>query len=105
MADRPRKHLSIEGLLREARRVFTQVPDAPGQAIPLVDYLMSGFLIDQIQQRGCRLFRAAVTAAKSKTRFWRKLRTRFDLCLIPDWETLYRSIITPLPLPLGANTS
>ena len=43
-----RKHLSMEGLLREARRVFTQVPDEPGQAIPLVDHLMSGLAL------GCR---------------------------------------------------
>jgi hypothetical protein len=40
-----RNHLSIEGLLREARRVFAQVPDAPGHAIPLVDYLMSGLAL------------------------------------------------------------
>ena len=40
-----RKHLSAEGLLREARRVFAQVPDAPGQEIPLVDYLMSGLAL------------------------------------------------------------
>jgi hypothetical protein len=46
-----------------------------------------------------------VTAAKSKIRFWRQLRTRFDLCLIPDWETLYRSIVTPPRLPLDADTS
>jgi hypothetical protein len=71
----------------------------------LMHLMMLAFLIDQIQQRGCRLFQAAMTAAKSKTRFWRQLRTRFDLCLIPDWETLYRSIITPRPLPLGVDTS
>lgn len=71
----------------------------------LMHLMMLAFLIDQIQQRCCRLFQAAVTAAKSKTRFWRKLRTRFDLCLIPDWETLYRSIITLRPLPLGVDTS
>jgi hypothetical protein len=52
----------------------------------LMHLMMLAFLIDQIQQRGCRLFQAAVTAAKSKTRFWRQLRTRFDLCLIPDWD-------------------
>jgi hypothetical protein len=40
-----RKHLSAEGLLREARRVFAHVPDAPGQEIPLVDYLMSGLAL------------------------------------------------------------
>ncbi len=71
----------------------------------LMHLMMLAFLIDQIQQRCCRLFQTAVTAAKSKTRFWRKLRTRFDLCLIPDWETLYRSIIIPPSLPLGADTS
>jgi hypothetical protein len=62
---------------------------------------MRAFLIDQIHQRCCRLFQAAVTAAKSKTRLWRKLRTRFDLCLIPDWEALYRSNIRPPQIALG----
>jgi hypothetical protein len=71
----------------------------------LMHLMMLAFLIDQIQQRCCRLFQAAVTAARSKARFWRKLRTRFDLCLIPDWATLYRSIIAPPQLPLGHNTS
>jgi hypothetical protein len=50
--------------------------------------MMLAFLIDQIQQHCCRLFQAAVAAAKSKTRLWRKLRNRFDLCLIPSWEVL-----------------
>jgi len=71
----------------------------------LMHLMMLAFLIDQIQQHCCRLFQAAVTAAKSKTRLWRKLRNRFDLCLIPDWETLYRSIIAPPPLVLGHDTS
>lgn len=71
----------------------------------LMHLMMLAFLIDQMQQRCCRLFQAAVTAAHGKARFWRKLRTRFDLCLIPDWETLYRSIIAPPLIPLGANTS
>jgi hypothetical protein len=62
--------------------------------------MMLAFLIDQIQQHGCRLFQAALPAAQGKTRLWRKLRSRFDLCLIPDWETLYRSIIQPPLLPL-----
>jgi hypothetical protein len=47
------------------------------------------FLSDQIQQRCCRLFQAALTAAKSKTQPRRKLRNRFDLCLIPNWEVFY----------------
>jgi hypothetical protein len=71
----------------------------------LMHLMMLAFLIDQIQQRCCRLFQSALSAAKSKTRLWQKLRSRFDLCLIPDWETLYRSIITPPQIALGQNTS
>ena len=71
----------------------------------LMHLMMLAFLIDQIQQHGCRLFQAALTAARGKARLWRKLRSRFDLCLIPDWETLYRSIIQPPLLPLPHDTS
>jgi hypothetical protein len=71
----------------------------------LMHLMMLAFLIDQIQQRCCRLFQAALTAAKSKTRLWRKLRNRFDLCLIPDWGVLYRSIIDPPRRPLPHDTS
>lgn len=71
----------------------------------LMHLMMLAFLIDQIQQRSCGLFQAALTAAKSKTRLWRKLRSRFDLCLIPDWDTLYHSIIQPPLLPLVHDTS
>jgi len=71
----------------------------------LMHLMMLAFLIDQIQQRCCRLFQVAVAVAETKTRFWRKLRNRFDLCLIPDWETLYRSIIRPPPIELGYDTS
>jgi hypothetical protein len=71
----------------------------------LMHLMMLAFLIDQIQQRCCRLFQAALTAAKSKTRLWRKLRNRFDLCLIPSWEVLYQSIIQPPRLPLPHDTS
>jgi hypothetical protein len=71
----------------------------------LMHLMMLAFLIDQIQQRCCRLFQTALAAAKSKARLWRKLRNRFDLCLIPDWETLYRSIIAPPQIALGYDTS
>jgi hypothetical protein len=67
--------------------------------------MMLAFLIDQIQQRCCRLFQSAVKAADGKTRFWRLLRSFFDICLIPDWETLYRSIIHPPAIPLVCDTS
>lgn len=40
-----RHDLSVEGLLRTARRVFAQRPDAPGHDIALVDHLMSGLAL------------------------------------------------------------
>ena len=71
----------------------------------LMHLMMLAFLIDQIQQRCCRLFQAALQAAETKSRLWRKLRSRFDLCLIERWEALYRSIIDPPRLPLNPDTS
>jgi len=71
----------------------------------LMHLMMLAFLVDQIQQHSCRLFQTAVTAAQGKGRFWFKLRARFDLCQIPDWETLYRSIIQPPAIPLVCDTS
>jgi hypothetical protein len=38
----------------------------------------------RLPRQRSRLFQGAVTAAKSKTRPWRKLRNPFDLCLIPS---------------------
>ena len=71
----------------------------------LMHLMMLAFLIDQIQQRSCRLFQSAVKAAGGKPRFWRLLRSYFDICLIPDWETLYRSIIHQPAIPLICDTS
>jgi len=71
----------------------------------LMHLMMLAFLIDQIQQRCCRLFQAAWTAAKSKIRLWRKLRNRFDLCLIPSWEVLNRSLIQPPQIALVLDTT
>jgi len=47
------------------------------------------FLIDQVQQRCCGLFRAALARAKRKTRFWEKLRWYFLECSIDSWEGLF----------------
>jgi hypothetical protein len=71
----------------------------------LMHLMMLAFLIDQIQQRCCRLFQTAVTAARSKTRFWHLLRSFFDGFLVPDWETLYNSIIHRPAIPLICDTS
>lgn len=71
----------------------------------LMHLMMLTLLIDQIQWRRCRLSQASLKAAKRMTRLWLNMRSRSDQCLIPDWETLYRSIITPPQLELGRNTS
>jgi len=71
----------------------------------LMHLMMLAFLIDQIQQRCCRLFQAALTVAQTKIRLWRKLRSRFDLCFIDSWEALYRSIFQPPRIVLTNDTS
>lgn len=71
----------------------------------LMHLMMLAFLIDQIQQRCCRVFQAALAAAQTKTRLWHKLRTRFDLFVIDSWEVLYRSLVQPPHVPLIYDTS
>ena len=69
--------------------------------------MMLAFLIDQIQQRCCRLFRAAQAQAGRALYFWEKLRAMFLEFALPDWDTLYRSLAfghraqVPIPLDSG----
>ena len=69
--------------------------------------MMLAFLIDQIQQRCCRLFRAAQAKAERPRYFWEQLRALFLQWVLPDWDTLYRSLAfghrgqVPIPLDSG----
>ena len=54
--------------------------------------MMLAFLVDQIQQRCCQLFKLALTVAERKLYFWRKLRQMFDGFQIDSWEALLGSI-------------
>lgn len=54
--------------------------------------MMLAFLIDQIQQRCCRLFQEALQKAERKSYFWEKVRGMFLHYQVPDWETLFRCI-------------
>ena len=54
--------------------------------------MMLAFLIDQVQQRCCALFRAAKAGAGRALYFWRRLRALFIDYLLPDWDTLYKAI-------------
>lgn len=71
----------------------------------MMHLMMLTFLIDQIQQRCCRVFQAAQQKFHSKTRFWHEFRGRFDLYFIPNWETFYRSIIEQTAMELRYDSS
>ncbi len=72
----------------------------------MVHLMMQAFLIDQIQQRCCKLFNRALDKAKSKTRFWQKVRNLFQSFLIPHWEAMYLGIANELkPTIIPYNSS
>jgi hypothetical protein len=67
--------------------------------------MLLAFLIDQVQQLCCKLFQSALAAAKSKTRFWEKVRTfalNFD---INTWEDLYCIIAKTKRVSLQLDTT
>lgn len=51
------------------------------------------FLIDQIQEVACPLFKAARNRFHSRRQFWDFVRSRFLEHLLPSWEVLWKSII------------
>ncbi len=53
--------------------------------------MMLAFLIDQ--GLCCQLFQQAQEKAERSRYFWHKVRSMFDWWLLPDWETLYGSIL------------
>ena len=69
--------------------------------------MMLAFLIDQCQQRGCALFRAAQANAGRARYFWERLRALFLDFQLPDWETLYRALAfghrAPVPIVLDSS--
>ena len=54
--------------------------------------MLLAFLIDQVQELGCRLFQAARASCHARIVLWEKLRARVTEFAIPDWTTLWRSI-------------
>jgi hypothetical protein len=55
--------------------------------------MMLAFLVDQIQQRCCRLVQATQAVMQRKLYFWQKLRRLFFEYLLPDWQTLYGAML------------
>ncbi len=75
-------------------------------ATVFANLMMLAFLVDQIQQRCCKLFQTAQQIAISRTRFWSQLRSYFMNFVVDSWDALYSAIafgIKRAPLPF--NTS
>jgi hypothetical protein len=70
-------------------------------------YLMRlAFLVDQVQERGCRLFPAARAHFHSRTSLWERLRALFTDYFIPDWKTMWEAIASGhVPTVLAPDTS
>ncbi|MBP8986105.1 MAG: hypothetical protein KBG12_10250, partial [Syntrophobacterales bacterium] len=62
-------------------------------SIILVTIMMLAFLVDQIQQMSCPLFRAVWKKAGSKRNLWEKIRSVFHLIAVESMEMLYRVLL------------
>jgi len=58
------------------------------------------FLVDQLQEVGCELFRRAVRSRRTKISFWERLRALVTVYCILSWEDLWNSIIQKRPVNL-----
>ena len=59
----------------------------------LATLMMLQFLIDQVQEVACALFKAARGRFHSRVQWWDFIRSRFLEHLLPSWEVLWKSII------------
>ena len=58
----------------------------------IVLVMMLTFLMDQIQELGCALFKAAHRRCRSRFWLWERLRAFFHSYLIDTWELLWEAI-------------
>ncbi|MCA1607281.1 MAG: transposase, partial [Acidobacteria bacterium] len=61
-------------------------------ATVLAVLMLLAFLVDQIQQRCCQLFRQVWTGLGTKAKLWEMVRSLFRTQLFPSMTTLYRSL-------------
>jgi len=62
-------------------------------ATVLAHLMMLAFLLDQVQEHTCNLFKAARNKFHSKITYWAKMRSMFIEHHIDDWLTFYMAII------------
>ena len=58
-----------------------------------VSIMMLAFLVDQVQQMACPVFRTAWQKAGSKRELWEKIRSAFHFFWVDSMEMIYRLII------------
>ena len=56
--------------------------------------MMLAFFIDQVQQRACGMFQAALKKMKTRTALWEKIRALFTEYYVDDWADLFHAIAT-----------
>jgi hypothetical protein len=59
---------------------------------------MLAFLIDQVQEASCSLFRRCKKAAGTYRDLWQSMRTLFQYVPLSDWERFYLIITRDAPL-------
>lgn len=73
-------------------------------AVVLAVLMMLAFLVDQVQQRCCPLFRAVLTKVKSKRALWDNMRSRFKVLTYRSMEHLYQDILYEFSKTLAVPT-
>lgn len=61
-------------------------------ATVLAVLMLLAFLVDQIQQRCCQVFRQVWAGLGTKAKLWEMVRSLFRTQLFPSMTTLYRSL-------------
>lgn len=57
--------------------------------------MLLAFLIDQIQEHACRLFRQARRRWRSRRALWERFRALFFTFYVPNWEALMHAWADP----------
>lgn len=58
----------------------------------LAGLMLLAFLVDQVQEHACPVYKAARAKTRIKTHLWAKMQTYLQDIDLPDWETLFRLI-------------
>ena len=62
--------------------------------------MMLAFLVDQIQQRCCQVFRRLWSELKTKAKLWQTMRSLFRVLCFPSMDALFRQMATLYRLQL-----